>query len=393
MGRLAIVFLCGCLEQGKDGVGDYTRRLAAELIRNGGSAFIIAINDGHVICSKPQQFPIPTEFQECDDLKVPVIRIARLTPWRRKVHLIQAVLDDQRPQWISLQYVPHAYSSKGIPLQLSFHLKSLSSNSRWHVMFHELWGAKETQRLLVRKVITRLQQLIVSTLNRTLPISVAHTSNEHWRHLLEGVDVASSVLPLFSNIPVANINHSARTSLLAGLDILEPDPKVVILTLFGSIRFDWASMGLVERVQEVLDRSAWNHAVFVSVGCAGGVGEVIWRGMEARASNTCHFLKLGLLPPEHISQILQLSDVGVAMNYYEHVGKSSCAASMLDHGLPLILPVGGTGIPDFGNGFSDNRFIPFDHNFETSFLSTTRNEPSDSVTQIAMALASSLCSS
>ena len=32
---MKIVFICGCLEPGKDGVGDYTRRLSAELIDHG----------------------------------------------------------------------------------------------------------------------------------------------------------------------------------------------------------------------------------------------------------------------------------------------------------------------------------------------------------------------
>ncbi|MCT0208304.1 hypothetical protein KQ305_11395 [Synechococcus sp. CS-1332] len=240
--------------------------------------------------------------------------------------------------------------------------------------------------------ITRIQRQIVATLNRRLPISVAHTSNNQWRNLLESEDVRCRILPLISNIPVAIKDHSARNTLLARLEIYEPNAKAVILTFFGSIRFDWASMGLVDRVQEVLKRSSWNHAVFVSVGRAGDVGEIIWHGMEARASNHCHFLKLGLLPPEQISQILQLSDFGVAMNYLEHVGKSGCVAAMADHGLPVILPMGDSGIPDSGICTSHIRLIPFDRNFETTLLSSTRTEPSDSVHQIAMALARSLCS-
>lgn len=45
---MKIQFLCGSLEPGRDGVGDYTRRLAGELIRQGNDVSIIALNDRFV---------------------------------------------------------------------------------------------------------------------------------------------------------------------------------------------------------------------------------------------------------------------------------------------------------------------------------------------------------
>ena len=42
---MKIVFLCGSLEPGRDGVGDYTRMLAAEIIRKGHNAAIVALAD------------------------------------------------------------------------------------------------------------------------------------------------------------------------------------------------------------------------------------------------------------------------------------------------------------------------------------------------------------
>jgi hypothetical protein len=393
MYHLNLVFLCGSLEPGKDGVGDYTRRLASHLIQQGSRASIIAINDRHVASCRGQHGSIALESQECDGLSVPVLRLASYLSWRKRLGLIQGILDIQNPQWISLQYVPHAYSRKGIPFRLPYHLKQVKYSSRWHVMFHELWGAKETQPLLVRRAVTGAQRRIVAALNRTLPISVAHTSTDHWRNLLECEDVESTILPLISNIPVAIKNNSTRESLLATLDIFEPDSKALIITFFGTIRFDWSSMGLVDRVHELLKQSPWTHAVFVSIGSAGEAGEIIWRGMESRASNHCHFLKLGKLPPEQISQILQLSDVGVAMNYLEHVGKSGSVAAMIQHGLPVILPEGGSDSSHSSAVKSHIRPIPFDHNFESALLSSSRFEPSDSVNEIALALASSLSSS
>ena len=42
---MKILFICGTFENGKDGVGDYTKRLAKEIIDYGHSVHIIAIHD------------------------------------------------------------------------------------------------------------------------------------------------------------------------------------------------------------------------------------------------------------------------------------------------------------------------------------------------------------
>jgi hypothetical protein len=45
---LKILFVCSCLEPGLDGVGDYTRRLAVELVALGHSCTLLALADGLV---------------------------------------------------------------------------------------------------------------------------------------------------------------------------------------------------------------------------------------------------------------------------------------------------------------------------------------------------------
>ena len=43
-----IVFLCSSLEPGRDGVGDYTRRLAQECAARGHVCRMVALHDPHV---------------------------------------------------------------------------------------------------------------------------------------------------------------------------------------------------------------------------------------------------------------------------------------------------------------------------------------------------------
>jgi hypothetical protein len=42
--RMKLLFITGCLEPGKDGVGDYTRELATECARRGHAVFLISLN-------------------------------------------------------------------------------------------------------------------------------------------------------------------------------------------------------------------------------------------------------------------------------------------------------------------------------------------------------------
>lgn len=63
-----ILFICGSVEPGKDGVGDYTRRLSGELIRIGHEVKILSLCDH-------QGTSFLTEFQEIEGTKVAVNRI------------------------------------------------------------------------------------------------------------------------------------------------------------------------------------------------------------------------------------------------------------------------------------------------------------------------------
>ena len=42
---MKIAFICGSIEPGRDGVGDYTRRLAIELIKNSYEVAVIALHE------------------------------------------------------------------------------------------------------------------------------------------------------------------------------------------------------------------------------------------------------------------------------------------------------------------------------------------------------------
>ena len=89
---MRILFLCSCLEPGRDGVGDYTRRLAEECAMLGHECALAALNDSFVrTTSEEKQGGLPT------------LRLARGSDYG-------AVADFRKkfaPDWISLQLVAY----------------------------------------------------------------------------------------------------------------------------------------------------------------------------------------------------------------------------------------------------------------------------------------------
>ena len=70
---LKVLFICGGLHPGADGVGDYVRRLAAELICQGHLAGIIALNDAHTNLEI-------NDYQQEGGLRIPKKKTSGLTP-------------------------------------------------------------------------------------------------------------------------------------------------------------------------------------------------------------------------------------------------------------------------------------------------------------------------
>jgi hypothetical protein len=74
---MKIAFITGGLEPGRNGVGDYARRLAGELIQLGHPAVIVGLNDSEV-----QERSV--ESQEIEGVSVPVLRLSNVMSWNER---------------------------------------------------------------------------------------------------------------------------------------------------------------------------------------------------------------------------------------------------------------------------------------------------------------------
>jgi len=328
---LRLAFLCGSLEPGRDGVGDYSRRLAGELIRQGHPAVVAALNDSHVT-------KIMMEQQEIEGASVSVLRLPSVLPWSDRVEKARDWLKAFGPDWISLQFVPFGFHPKGLLFGLGKILLAIDTKASWHVMFHELWlglGAGSTVR---HRVIGLLQKFIVLDFMGRLRPRIVNTQAEPYRIVLRRTNIVASILPLFGNIPWVNAG---------GWDgLLEPlvakvagkpqnRARVFLAGILGMVHPEWCAEEAVKTL-EPLTRRFQKRLVLVFFGKNGLTPEAFTK-LKLKLHGQADVVVCGERTAIEISKILQTLDLGLATSPRRVIQKSGSVAAMLEHGLKVLV--------------------------------------------------------
>ena len=325
---MKILFFCASLEAGRDGVGDYTTRLAEELRSQGHESWIIAINDRHLQL-----------YSGLESNSGNLDRLSSSTGWLQRIRTIQKAVVEYQPDWVSLQYVPYGFHRKGLPFLLPKRLASLGGGFRWHVMFHELWYGDAPGSRWKHSLIYRLQRHIVQSLLRELHPALVHTHIELFRGRLQNLGARPAVLPLFGNIPL--VESPAEPWGEFGFFSESELHGILKCGVFGSVHPASIPRNILSELVEVADQLG-KQIIFIHFGGIGGAG-----GLEAWNSAMSHLpagarsVVLGPQSPEKISAIFQHIDVGLATTPLSIAGKSGTVAAMRDHGVPVIF-----GAPD-----------------------------------------------
>jgi hypothetical protein len=325
--RMRIVFLCSSLEPGRDGVGDYTRRLAGELIRQKHAAGAVALNDSGV-------FESGESIQEGEGIDIPVLRLAARLPWPRRMAEAREWVRRFRPDWISVQFVCFGFDPRGLPFGLGRRLRTIVAGTAVHWMFHELWVGRERGHAWKYRLWGAMQRRVVLGIYRDLQPRIVHTSIEPYARTLRRHGIDAGLLPIFSNIAVGGSTGWMDRE-IAGLGISrEERDRWLLLGIFGTIQRPWAPEGWLG---PLLDRAA---AVGRRVAVLG-IGQLDPEGTERFCSLGEHGRLLahhfGPRPAGQISEFLQAIDGGIATVEPSALGKSGAAAAMREHGVPLLL--------------------------------------------------------
>jgi hypothetical protein len=334
-GQLKIVFVCGCLEPGLDGVGDYTRLLASQLAERGHTCSLVSVIDPHITS-------VTRDEVAATPRPMSVLRIPATAPWPERIAQAKAAREQFAPDWISFQFVPYAYDPRGLCFGLGAHFQAIAGDCPAHIMFHEIWIGEAEGVPFKNKMMGKLQRYILKDLLQKLRPRVIHTHTPLYRHLLGKLGVEAKLLPLFANIPCPPGAVSDPEWLAekwpAGWGRMHVSGRENwwVFVLFGSIHPEWDADYFRRRATETA-RQAGKSCAFISIGRAGAEGDRILQGLRRDESASWMMLNLGPQSPADISQCLLEADFGVSPVPPEYLTKSGTTMAMLEHGLPVIV--------------------------------------------------------
>jgi hypothetical protein len=333
------MLVCSGLEADRDGVGDYCRFLAEEFAKLGHPSMVLALNDRLVERETSGA---------CGSGRVELVRLPALEPPRARYARAKAVIEQWRPDWVSLNFVSYGFQSRGLPVaELSF-LPRLFADRHLAVMLHELWVGLDDDRSPKNRLLYGPVQrrLLLALLRRLRPARLG-TTNDCYRAVLARYRVDAEVVPLFGNIPVVGQNAGDWLYRdLAAQGAIEPDfarSRSWLFGMFGLIDPSWPAAAVFSRLADIA-RRADRRAVIVSIGNAGEHASALFDRAKA-LSPQLNFAILGPRPAEQISQFLNSVDFGLSSYPYSLLGKSGAVAAMLEHGLPVIVSRGLREVP------------------------------------------------
>ncbi|QNJ00618.1 hypothetical protein SynA1562_01788 [Synechococcus sp. A15-62] len=318
MSTQKILFLVGSLEQSKCGVSDYVHLLVERLSKDGHICLCVAINDRYISRKS---------FTACcvnESAGYSFYRYSSSLSWRFRLKQLKKIINDFKPNITSLQYVPYSFDDKGLPYHLFLTVMQLVDHTKWHIMAHELWTMPD--KGLIKRLVSLFQKLITINLLKLLRPQVVHVSNFYYRDMLLACGISSTVLPLFSHIPVTQILN------------LKKDDNVWNFVFFGTLSPSWRYSEFFRRVNLARSKYGIELCRFCLLGNCGEFADALWLKFKQEKIPFCfEFIRYGYLHESQISRFLQLANFGVTTMPDHLVDKSSGVAAMVAHNLPIII--------------------------------------------------------
>ena len=324
--NMKTIFLCSSLEPGRDGVGDYTRRLAGQLLIRGYQTSIIALNERILKLSESNEIQIDSGQE------IQVLRLSSALTWEKRVLKAKSYVDSFDPDFISLQYVPYGFQDKGLPFQLSSHLKAVSGNIKCHIMFHELWLGIRKNSSIKDKIYGHLQVNIVKNLVKTLTPCSISTSSKLYQLELKRRNIPSNILPLFSNIEILEPDYRFIDSVYSKMNLNERC-NYTLIGIFGTLYRHEYLQGII--YQQHLKSNKENKKIAILF--FGRIGNhTEYNRLKNIFQDQVEFVHLGELSERQISSILQILDKAISCTPFEYLEKSGVYAAFRLHNLEVL---------------------------------------------------------
>ncbi|MEO3407475.1 glycosyltransferase [Mucilaginibacter sp. CAU 1740] len=326
---MKMVFICSSLEPGRDGVGDYVRRLACELIANNHRVIAIALQDSFLT-------DIKNEEQEFNGIKLPVLRIPAQQSTAYRYGYLQTRLKFFKPNFISLQYVGFGFNKYGLPVDMLLNLRKATGEVKLHIMLHELWCGMAASAGYKEKVLGLSQKVFLKMLIANLKPHAIFTSVEPYRLYLKQIGVKASVIPIFGNIPTTDTGSEKDWQKLIETvnlsAIIHCPQNWLVLGFFGTT---YNCPGLETMINQANNaaKQAGLKLGILAIGNSRGVdvAELI------KTLDGVVYWQTGPLSAGTLNRVLQLADIGVVTSPVDGINKSGAAVAWMERGIPVII--------------------------------------------------------
>ncbi|MBT8319324.1 MAG: hypothetical protein KJP01_04265, partial [Gramella sp.] len=314
---MKIVFLCGSLEPGKNGVGDYVNRLAGCLLNEGVYAYSIALNDPYIEGWQFDKFYHRHKIHQ-------VLRFGKGMSIEKKIKIGRDWIQDIAPDWLSLQYVPYSFNKRGIPLRLNKKLEKLGKGHNWHIMFHELWAGMGNPNSVKLQIYGSIQKFIIRDLLKSLKPCSIHTHATLYRKQLQLRGWKVSQLPLFANIRFYECRQKSKSGItkVAVFGCIQPEAKLKEFIC-------WLS-------SQKLGKVCFHFL--------GNNGKELNSWLQILEESSIPYKLFGWLEEKELSHELSRCDLGVTSTPYYLIEKSGTVAAMIEHKMNIIC-IGPVWIP------------------------------------------------
>lgn len=290
------VFVTSGLAPGRDGVGDYARRVAGELAKRGHTVALVGLADGE-------------EGESGGEL-----RLDRKRAWVERVERARRFLKGFGADAAAWQFVAYGYDPKGMAGGLAEGFGRLFGGVPTHVFFHELWVGGNAEATFAERVRGWFQKRgTLRALRAVGPRSVT-TSNPAYRGALRAEGLDAGMVPLAPAFPVRELAPKRDGAMTVGF--------------FGTLHPEWTPViGVLERAYPGL-----------RVEHAGGMGagEGLWEAMR-KAHAGVDWVRHGQLDEAGLARVFSGWDAAITTTPWQLAGKSSSARTLLDHGLPVLV--------------------------------------------------------
>jgi hypothetical protein len=314
---MRVAFICADSTPRRDGVGDYTRLLAQTLAGHGAQTQVLALNVRHDPAGAFGVLALPETME-----------------WRERLRRAKRALSEFRADAISLQYVPHGWNPKGLPLRKARDLSALCRRWPSLLTLHELWQGSVPPSEARDVVYGTLQRPISLALARSFGPGGTATTNAAYRDVLARHGIEAALLPLMGNlVPRPADRDAVRRTLLARLAPEAAPDETWLCGLFGS-RPAWLARPETWRtLQDALRRAGRVPVLALLGGPPPGDAELAgWRASLPGVP----IGHPGELDDAALSAHLQALDLAVTPTRPALIGKSGSAAAVMEHGVPVV---------------------------------------------------------